>query len=172
MPFVYAVPTSTPVLSPNKEFVTVAPFATPTSFSPVSTPIVTMSPAGVSSPVPTPETPSSITTPTSETLAPSIPVIAAPTVVDLQPLTSVDGENEFSKKSNRWILGTCLGVMGGVILAMMAVVTKKRLDHLADANKKELQDGESSAETSIDHGDMLPEGTTTPEIATDNVVNV
>ena len=88
------------------------------------------------------------------------------------PNSNGTAENEFSKKSNRWILGTCLGVMGGVILAMMAVVTKKRLDHLADANKKELQDGESSAETSIDHGDMLPEGTTTPEIATDNVVNV
>jgi len=49
-------------------------------------------------------------------------------------------------------------------------LTKKRLDHL-DANKKELQDGESSAETSIDHGDDILTGTTAPDLPADTVEN-
>jgi 3-oxoacyl-ACP reductase-like protein len=51
-------------------------------------------------------------------------------------------------------MGTCLGVLGGVILALMAVATKKRIEYSANSTtQKELTDGESSAETSLDRSD-------------------
>ena len=119
-------------------------------------PTITMSPSSdyVSQP-PTPVTDVVPTLDTVEPLYPSDPVSLAPPLFEEQPFIANVGGNTGSNGSRRWILGTCLGIVGGVILALTAVVTKKRLDHSRNANKKELQDRESSEETSIDHSDNI-----------------
>jgi len=159
----YSAPTFS--LSPISPLLTVAPLATPTSAPFVSFPPITMSPSDYVYP-----TPASTVVPSFARVDPLATATLAPTFLDEQPLIANVDVSTGSNGSKHWILGTCLGVLGGVSLALMALVTKKRLDHL-DANKKELQDGESSAETSIDHGDDILTGTTAPDLPADTVEN-
>jgi hypothetical protein len=71
--------------------------------------------------------------------------------IPVKPVDTLDAVH--GARSHKWVLGTSLGVLGGVLLGLMALAAKKRQDK-HDEMEKALPDGDSSADTSVDHSDQ------------------